>query len=305
MYPFQNILFSTDFSVNSKSALKYAAALARRHNATIFIHNAQEGTLPPQALKLSDRTLAEHGYDWVTAIKREMEEIANSELLNGLEVQLVLTEGKPVEEILRVVKEYHIDLAILGTSAKSGLSRLFVGSTALAVMSHADCSVLLVRQAMHDFVYHKGDETTIALNRILLATDLSEHDKVTENMAFQLAKEYNAELTVVHSLGLFLTYLKSLTLSGAFDVEERVRSEVDSKMKHLVEDAVGIEVETILTEGKPYEEIVKAASEKEADLIVIGAGRANAHMFTAPGVNTERVVRDAPCPVLVVKSVKP
>src|SRR5689334_4978138 len=101
MYPFQNILFTTDFSSNSKSALKYAAASARKHGATVFIHNAQEASLPPQALKLSERSLADNGYDWLMAIKKEMEEIANSELLAGLKVQMILSEGRAVDEIPR------------------------------------------------------------------------------------------------------------------------------------------------------------------------------------------------------------
>src|SRR5690348_10025034 len=103
MYPFQNILFTTDFSAHSKSALKYAAAFARQHSAKLYIHNAQEATLPPHALKLSERALSENGYEWLTAVKLGLEELANNEILNGLEVQMVLSEGTPAKEIPRII----------------------------------------------------------------------------------------------------------------------------------------------------------------------------------------------------------
>src|SRR5690349_17940322 len=115
MYPFKNILFPTDFSANSKSGLKYAAAFTRHYGSNLYIHNSEEATLPPQALRISDRALSENGYDWVTAIKKEMEEISNSDLLNGQKVHLLLTEGAADEEIIRVINEYNIDLVVMAT----------------------------------------------------------------------------------------------------------------------------------------------------------------------------------------------
>src|SRR5262249_51181756 len=126
MYQFKNILFPTDFSASSKSCLKYAAAFTRYYGSTLYIHNAQEGTLPPQALKLSDKSLTENGYDWVRAIKKELEEMAGSELLHGQKVNLLLTEGKAGDEIPRVARECNIDLIIMATMSQSDLRRAFI-----------------------------------------------------------------------------------------------------------------------------------------------------------------------------------
>src|SRR5690349_9450783 len=136
MYPFQNILFTTDFSTNSKSALKYAAAFARQHGAMLYIHNSQEASLPPNAIKLSDRALADNNYEWLANIKREMESLANSSLVEGLKVELLLTEGSPKDEIPRVIRDHAIDFATVGTTARAGLGGA-LGSTALSIMAHA------------------------------------------------------------------------------------------------------------------------------------------------------------------------
>jgi nucleotide-binding universal stress UspA family protein len=300
MYPFRNILFTTDFSANSKSALKYAAAFAHEHGATIYIHNAQEGTLPPQALKLSDRALAEHGYDWVMAVKKEIEELAASELLNGLKVQMIVSEGRAVDEIPRVIRDYNIDLATMGTTARSGLGG-GIGSTALTVMGRAGCPVLFTRHAQHDFVYFKGAQTSFALNRILLATDFSEQMTGARELAIALAREHKAQLTILHAIGSFLTYINAISGGDIYNVVERVRKDAQDLLNQIASQAQGVDTETLICEGRAYDEVLRVATDKDMELIVLGAGQ---HQATSsmPGRAAERIVRGAPCPVLTVRN---
>lgn len=298
MYPFQNILFTTDFSANSKSALKYAAAFARQHNATLYIHNSQEASLPPNALKLSERTLADNNYEWLVPIKREMEQLAHSPLVKELKVELLLTEGNPKDEIPRVIREHAIDLATIGTTAHAGIGGS-VGSTALAVMGHATCPMLFTRQPLHEFVYYKGSQTNIALNRILFATSLSETDNSAKKLAFELARAHQAELTIIHSLGAFLGYIQAVSLTKIIDVEDRVRSDASERLKQLSLEVPDLSIETLLTEGNSSDEVIRVASEKDIDLIVIGTGADT--KSSLPGREAERIVRNACCPVLTVR----
>ena len=57
----------------------------------------------------------------------------------------VLETGQPVEEILRVAKESHVDLIIMGTHGRRGLKRMLLGSVAERVMREAPCPVLTVK----------------------------------------------------------------------------------------------------------------------------------------------------------------
>lgn len=302
MYPFRNILFTTDFSPNSKSALKYVAAFARQSGARIFIHNAQEGTLPPQPLKISDRALSENGFDWITAIKHEMQALADSDLLKDLPVHMILSEGNPIQEIPRIIREYDIDLTTLSTNTHNKIGGA-IGSTTLNVLAQANCPLLITRQGTHDFVFYKGSETTFALNRILLATDFSENEEGARKMAMALAREHNADLQVLHSIGSFLIYLKSVSIGGSEDVETRIRKDAEQRLKQIADSATatGIKTETLLTEGRLYDETLRIAKERDIDLIVIGTGRPGSSNLPTLGRNAERIVRGALCPVLVVR----
>jgi universal stress protein A len=299
MYPFQNILFTTDFSTNSKSALKYAAAFAQKQKAKLYIHNSQEASLPPNAIKLSERALADNNYEWLVSVKRDMENFAHSPLLAGLNVELLLTEGNPKDEIPRVVRDHGIDLVTLGTTARPGLGGA-LGSTALSIMAQANCPILFTRHPMHDFVSYKKSETHIALNRILFATGLSEHDNSSKHLAFELARAHDAELTILHSIGSFLGYIQAVSLSNIMDVEGRVRSDANERLSQLAKEAGNISVETMLTEGNSSEEVLRVASEKDIDLIVIGTGKADSNS-SLPGRDAERIVRGAVCPVLTIR----
>lgn len=299
MYPFQNILFTTDFSTNSKSALKYAAAFAHKHQAKLYIHNSQEASLPPNAIKLSERALADNNYEWLVSVKREMESLAHSSLLAGLNLELLLTEGSPKDEIPRVIRDHGIDLVTLGTTARPGLGGA-LGSTALSIMAHINCPILFTRHPMQNFVYYKGAQTSIALNRILFATSLSENDNSSKRLAFELARAHGAELTIMHSIGSFLGYIQAVSLSKLIDVEDRVRSDANERLSQLAKEAGDISVSTLLTEGNSSEETLRVASEKDIDLIIIGTGKADSNT-SLPGREAERIVRGAFCPVLTIR----
>lgn len=298
MYPFKNILFCTDFSPLSRSLLKYAAAFARHHQARLYILNVQESSLPPQALRLSERALAENGYEWLVGVRRELEEIAAHEVLKGLDVHVLLTEGDPAVEIPRIAAEKQADLVTLATQRRGLLDRAMMGSTALAVLEHIHCPVLVARQPSHDFVYYKGAETTVALNRILFATDFQKFDDNAKSMAVNLAKEYNAKLTAMHALYVVVGYIRSIAANRSEDIEGILRRDAADKLDAIKTDAAGATVETVLSDGRPYESIIQYATEHETDLIVIGLGERQSG--NKVGHNTERVVRETPCPVLIV-----
>lgn len=300
MYPFKNILYSTDFSPLAHSMLKYAAAFARHYNARLYLHNAQEGSLPPQALRLSERALSEYGYEWLIAVRRELEELAQHEILKDLDVHLLLTEGQPAAEVVRVASEHHIDLALMATQRRGTLERAMMGSTSEAVLEQIRCPVLVSRQPSHDFVFYRGAETTIALNRILFATDFSAHDLAAKQMTFHLAETHKSKVFFMHAIGLFLGYIRSVSLTDTDDIEARVRHDSGEKLKALAAEAGHLESKTILCEGRAYDEVLRVARECDVDLIVIGIG--GKHTGNTVGRNAERVIRNANCPVLVVPS---
>lgn len=67
------------------------------------------------------------------------------DVLHDSNVEEVVVEGHPAEEILAMAKQWQADLILIGSHGRRGISRLFLGSVSMAVVSHAPCSVLVIR----------------------------------------------------------------------------------------------------------------------------------------------------------------
>jgi nucleotide-binding universal stress UspA family protein len=305
MYPFRNILFPTDFTAHARAALKYAAAFARSGGGRVVLFSVQSATVPPNLLTLPERIFEEQENRWLLQLRAEVRDLLADPLFDGLEVEPVIVEGEPAPQIARAVRDYDIDLVTVVTHGRKGLSRALWGSTAEEIIAEAPCPVLTIRPPQHDFVEHRGSHTEIRLNRILLATNFRPSSAAATQVATQLANQTGAELHAAYVIGDYIEQISVMFPEGGLTALSRLRSYVQEKMAALKRDDSARAI-THIAEGRPYEEIVRLAAEQEADLIVIGTS-VHASLFGgAPGLGSEieRVVRNAPCPVLCVSAGK-
>jgi nucleotide-binding universal stress UspA family protein len=305
MYPFRNILFPTDFTPHARAALKYAAAFARSGGGRVVLFSVQSGKVPANLLTLPKRIFAEQDNHWLLQLRAEVRDLLADPLLAGLEVDPVIVEGDPASEIARAVRDYEIDLVTVVTHGRKGLSRALWGSTAEEIIAEAPCPVLTIRPPQHDFVEHRGSHSEIHLNRILLATNFRPSSIAATQVATQLAQRTQAELHAAYVIGDYIEQISVMFPEGGLSALSRLRSYVQEKMSQLARDD-GPRAITHIVEGRPYAEIVRLAAEKDADLLVIGTN-VHASLFGgAPvlGSEIERVVRNAPCPVLCVPGAK-
>jgi nucleotide-binding universal stress UspA family protein len=140
---------------------------------------------------------------------------------------------------------------------------------------------------------------------ILLATDFSDAAKETAAHAGALAQATGATLHLLHVIEEF-SYWESFALK-TFPSPE-VLGELEQSARLALEDLFEDEeqrktltVETRVRHGKPFVEIIRAARELEADVIVIGSHGQSGLAETLFGSTAERVVKKAPCAVLVVR----
>jgi len=119
----RNILFATDFSEASHAAAQVAHAQARRWGAVLhLLHVCPEGDDPPRTA---------------------LDDLA-SEIGGDVEVCKVCEVGKPADRILDYAARNGVDLIVLGTHGRTGMSRVLLGSVAERVMRLASCPVLTV-----------------------------------------------------------------------------------------------------------------------------------------------------------------
>ncbi|HKU38266.1 MAG TPA: universal stress protein [Polyangiales bacterium] len=145
MKPIQRILVPTDFSAHSTEALRFAADLARRYEASLDLlhvfqtttHALPEGYVLPSAEELE--RIVQAFQQSLDAAKRTAIECGASN------VETVLLQGWISEEIPRFAKERGCDLIVMGTHGRTGVKHLLIGSIAEHVVRSAPCPVLTVR----------------------------------------------------------------------------------------------------------------------------------------------------------------
>jgi nucleotide-binding universal stress UspA family protein len=303
MSSFRNILFPTDFTPHARSALKYAAAFARQGGGRIVLLSVQTAAVPPNLMTMPERLLADEDSQWLRQIRTQIKDLLTDPLFNGLEVEPVIVEGEPAHEIAQAARNYDIDVATVVTHGRRGLARALWGSTAEEIIAEAPCPVLTLRPPQHDFVEHRGSATEIRLNRILLATNFRPSSIAATHLARELADTAKAELHAIYVIGDYFEQISVMFPEGGRSALSRMRAEVNERMQTFAGEGHG-GVLTHVAEGRPYAEVVRLAAQIDADLIVIGTS-VHASLFggaAALGSEIERVVRNAPCPVLCVPS---
>jgi nucleotide-binding universal stress UspA family protein len=145
MIALKRILVATDFGPAAEAALTYGRALANNFGATLTVMHVAENfflratVADPHALK--------------AAVARRLEERLTAEDRSALHARAVLdTSDQPADAITAYAKQAEIDLIVMGTHGRNGISHLLVGSVAERVVRTASCPVLTVKHPEHEFV---------------------------------------------------------------------------------------------------------------------------------------------------------
>lgn len=153
MITLRRILVPVDFSQHSEQALKYAAALAEKFGAELFlIHVFQDLTVYQTEVVSGAPPIMPPVEQLTASIRGDMARLVQEKNLQRFATHTEIVEGAPVEEIVDYAKEKDIDLIVLGTHGRGWLAHVIMGSVAEKVVRKAPCPVLTVRLAEHEFV---------------------------------------------------------------------------------------------------------------------------------------------------------
>ena len=294
---FKNILCATDFSDFSNHTISYGAALAKEFEAGLIICHV---------IDLSSVAIyGEFQLDPVGQQNRIMEDAHTQlEKLMGdqpVAWQPMITVGKPADEISRVVTEKNIDLVIAATRGRSGFKRLILGSVTERLMRTLTCPLLVVRSPEHEFVY--TPEQKIQLQKILVGCDFSSDSSRAFDYGLSLAQEFEAELHLAHVIEppAQPNLINEETVMPG-EIQEDYQNLLIQKLKNMVpsEAANWCTPRVTIMEGQPYHELVKYADTRDIDMIVLGVRGHGLVKTLFLGSTTDRVIRNASCPVLSV-----
>jgi nucleotide-binding universal stress UspA family protein len=222
----------------------------------------------------------------------------------GPEIVRLLDEGDPVANILERIRAQAIDLLVMGTHGHKGFNRLVLGSITEQIIHQAPCPVLTVsRPRRCGFVASNSTEYPPP-RTILLATDFSGCSDRALAYGLRWASEWGGRVVLFHTVET-----EPAILQGRVDLFPEYNPAFEQQIARawgligrLVPESTGAgcEVSYEIRHGSPRAEILRVASEKGADLIVMGA-RGISEGEHAWGSNSSAVVRAAKFPVLVVR----
>jgi len=298
MMKLKRILCPVDFSEGSRHAMDVALALAKASGAELrAVHVLQ----PVPALVTFTDPLAQIPGPWaaedIETVRKDLSAFVVAEGRGtGVRAESVCLQGNTAREILRDAEAVPADLIVLGTHGRSGFTRLLLGSVTEKVLRHAPCAVLTVPPRSSGTLPADGH----VFSRIVVAVDFSDSSQAALKEAVALCQQYGASLTAVHVVEPVPTYADSGIPGLDADLE---REAAYGYLKGLLERvAPGFAAEQVVLVGHAAKGVLQTAATAGADLIVAGVHGRNAMDLMFFGSTANRLVREATCPVLTLKS---
>jgi nucleotide-binding universal stress UspA family protein len=294
---FKRILVPTDFGPCARVAIPLATALAKRHlSELILLH------------------VLAHDWDYVppersevyASLVRYLKQMSSDRLheidLSPLDSRIVKREVRDSTTapagIVECARESQVDLIVIGSHGRRLLGQVLLGSVARSVLGHAPCPVLCVTPEQRSIV----EDGRSRIDRVLVPTDFSAASRMAFQHGLSFARESGARLVLVHVVDAVMPPL--LAAEGAlvvFEVAEEVKKRAREKLDEWGSEARahGVETDGVLEEGAIARRIAAAASERDIDLIVMSRRGADGGRHPLGGV-VDKLLHDAPCPILVV-----
>jgi nucleotide-binding universal stress UspA family protein len=222
----------------------------------------------------------------------------------GIEVDVAVDIGHPATEILDRARKFPADMIVIGTHGSGGFEHLVLGSVAEKVIRKAACPVLTVPP-------HARGTSVLPFRRVLCAVDFSEPSIDGLLYACSLARQSGAALTLLHVIewpwveppAPPFADLPAEQAAALKEFRRYLETSATGRLESILppDARSACSPESAIRHGKPYAEILRAAEEMSADLIVAGLHGRNVAGMALFGSTTNQVVRRARCPVLTLK----
>jgi len=300
----QNIIVPIDFSKMSVQAIQVARQLARRFGASIRLAHVRHlnyatdfvAAAPPIA-PFSFMTFEQEREQ---TMFKELKKLASECGVSSAKCD-VLSGAPPFDEICRLGQTIPADLVVMPTHGRTGLKQVFLGSTAERIVQHSSCPVLVTRGS----AFQANNGSRFRIKTIVVPVDFSNCSREGLRYAIAFANEFGAKIILVHAT--YLGYIYSAEGTAIYDIpglRKAARKSAERKMRELIRsvDFGPIEFETAFTDGSPVIDICAFAKDHDVDLIITSTHGFTGLKHVLIGSIAEKVVRHAPCPVLVVPS---
>lgn len=288
------IVCAVDGSDASKTAAKWAANTAVKRGIPLRLVSSYsmpqflyaEGMVPPQEL-----------YEDLEAETLEKIEEAKKvavDFLPDVDVSHQIEEGSPIDMLLDLSEQ--CTMIVMGSRGLGGLSGMVMGSVSAAVVSHASCPVVVVREDNHVTEETKYGPVVVGVD----GSGVSQ--KAIEN-AFKEADARGAELIAVHTWMDMQVQASLAGLSAAQQQWQVVEEEQNALLGHRLagwqERFPDVKVTKVVTRDRPVRALADAS--EGAQLLVVGSHGRGGFKGMLLGSTSRALLQAAPCPMMVVR----
>lgn len=288
-----NVLVPTDFSESADNALSYALGIAKRFSAKLHVLHVP--VVPTYLLMDASYTpgpeaviqIFEDAQRAIDALEPKLQD-------NGVQCQTALREGVVHTAVKEYAEEHRVDLLVMGTHGRTGVSKLMYGSVTERVLKTVHTPTVVVPP--------EGGEPP---DSIVVAYDFSRPAKRAAEAARAVQEVFDGRVHFVHAyLDVWGEYTDRGALVG--EAAEQRRAALTLGLKEMLEaDATDLfpgdsQTETRLVTGDPVGAILDVAEDVGADLICAGTTGKSGIARLLMGSFARRVVHEGTTPVLLV-----
>lgn len=273
----KNIIVGIDFSKGSLNAMKHAVSLAIKLKANLTLLYS----LTPDAKIIEETsiTLKKNILDVAEKKLVELTDYCQKHIYHS-KVKYKIRYGKAAKEINEEVKEQGNAIIVVGAHGSSGFEELFVGSTAMKIISMCDCPVLTVRDTVN---IHRD------LTDIVVIIDSSRETLQKVKMAAVLAKAFQAK---IHLIGLYTSKFR--------DLRVLVDAYLNKAEVYLTKRDVRLESKIIESDKDP-KQVIDIAKNVNANLII---AMKETDLYGDEGFSltsfSQKLINRSPVPVLSI-----
>jgi nucleotide-binding universal stress UspA family protein len=278
----KRILVPTDFSKTAQTAIDVARDIAKRSGATlILLHVIEETSSGSGSFSVTGQINLDGDMEdrlfmlkMIERAKKQMEKTATDPRLEGVRVKRELRIGSPFHGMTTIIAEHKVDLVVMGTSGRSDIESMVIGSNTEKVVRHAACPVLTINKR----------PSTFNFKDIVYATSMNKDEEVFSRFVKTAQALYDSTVHLVR-----------INTPGNFQRDVVVRKSMEDFAMRLKLQKFTINIFNDLSEE---EGIIYFADTINADLVAMATHGRTGFAHVLAGSIAEDVVGHSKRPVL-------
>lgn len=292
MTPYKHLVCPVDFSESSLRALEWSSRFSKSVGADLTVLHVVDTEL----LAIGNLVAVPNAFDELH--RRAEEAVAGlKRKLDLAHATVEIVEGVPEDVVVDAASRGSIDLLVMGTHGLTGFQKFLLGSVTEKVLHRAKVPLLSISSRVTEL-----EDPRV----ILLAVDFGPESQAVVRHATWLAEHYRAKLIALHVVRVPYVVLNESSFEPMTRLEvERLTDSLVSKRREdleaLLPPSAGERQAVVVVGGAPFESLRDFVEERSVDLVILGAGGHGDAAIRWLGSTCHKMVRLAPCPVMVVR----